>query len=366
MPFEYIDIQNQKDGAINCYACCPTILPVKVGDLKKNTIEEIWNGKIYNDIRQTILDGTYDNCNAELCPEIQSDRLFDINSSRVHHIAKAKKEGIDHFTSKPRMINLSYDRTCNLACPSCRTDFVTSNSDEDEELISKITDDLLSRDLSNTTIVACSSGDPFVGKHFRRLLFTLDGKKHPGLKLQIMTNGILFNRQAWESMHKIHKNISSVYISIDAATEATYGITRRGGNWNLLMKNIEFISMLRARNEIGFLRLDFVVQDHNYQEMIEFVSLGKKFKADEVFFQKVANWGFFTPEEFIQRAVYKEDHPDYVKFLEVLGHENLKDGIVNHGNLGHFFSEKHVKRPFNFKNAVLHSIRNIRQRFFLT
>ena len=37
---------------------------------------------------------------------------------------------------------------------------------------------------------------------------------------------------------KIHNNIEILVISIDAATEKTYNIVRRGGNWKLLLKNL--------------------------------------------------------------------------------------------------------------------------------
>jgi sulfatase maturation enzyme AslB (radical SAM superfamily) len=295
-PFQYLEIATPKEGRVDCYACCPTILPVIVGDLQRQTIEEVWNGEVFQEIRRSIIDGDYKHCKTDLCPEIQNDNLLDIGVVDNSEVIKAIYHGAATFKGPPRQINLSYDATCNLACPTCRTDFITKNTDVNDQKISDLTDQILERDLTDTTIIACSSGDPFVGKHFRRLLFTLDGKKHAGLKIQIMTNGLLFNRQAWESMSKIHDNIEMVCVSLDAASAETYKITRKGGSWDVLTKNLEFLSMLRQRQEISYLRLDFVVQDHNFLEMIEFVSLGEKFKVDQVYFQKVTNWGTFSQE----------------------------------------------------------------------
>lgn len=356
-PFEYFEIGTPREGQVPCYACCPEILPNITGDLAKNSLDEIWNSDEFQKVRASILDGSYIYCKTDLCPEIQSDNLLDIGVIEDQSILDAYFKGELSLKSRPKEINLSFDQTCNLACPSCRTDFITKATDEQRGLMEKITADLLSRDLSDTKIIACSSGDPFVGEYFRKFLFELEGDKHPGLKIQIMTNGVLFNRSAWEKMHKIHKQLAMVCISIDAATESTYQITRKGGNWKMLMENLEFLSGLRMRGEIPFLRLDFVVQDHNFREIPEFVELGERLKVDQVFFQKIANWGTFSAEEYQKRCIYDESHPDYPEFLEIITSKALKREIVNPGNFGHWIGPVHKEHGFNLKNAIIHSLR---------
>jgi len=354
-PFEYLEISAPKEGRIDCYSCCPTILPVKTGDLSKDKIEKIWNSSAYQMLRASMIDESFSHCRHELCPEIQSDNLLDVGQIEDPEILNSYET--ENFTLKrgPREINLSYDEVCNLACPSCRTDFITQNSPEDDELMGVLTDELLGMDLEDTRLIVCSSGDPFVSQHFRKLLFNLEGRRHKGMKIQIMTNGLMFNKKSWEQMHRIHENIERTCVSIDAAIPQTYAITRKGGVWKTLMTNLEFLAGLRLRGELSLLRLDFVVQDHNFREMPAFVELGKRLGVDQVFFQKVTDWGTFSVEQLQQRMIYDASHPQHEEFLEVLRNPLMEDSIVNLGNLSSFL--KSAPRRFSVKNALFHSIR---------
>ena len=74
----------------------------------------------------------------------------------------------------------------------------------------------------------------------------------------------------------LNKNIAAI-ISLDAGTEESYNYTRRGGDWNKLMKNLEFISTLYKENKLKFVRLDCVVQNKNYKEIGTFINIAKKY-----------------------------------------------------------------------------------------
>ncbi len=200
-------------------------------------------------------------------------------------------------------------------------------------------------------LIVCSAGDPFASAAYRRMLFNLDGSKCKNLKIQIVTNGLLFTPEVWNKMNKIHANIDHVCISIDAASEEVYSEIRRGGDFKRLLENLNFISELRSQNKISFLQLDFVVQKKNYFEMESFVSLGKKMKVDHVFFQRILNdWDSFTEEEFIQQAVYLPTHPENIQFLKILKKSVFRDRIVKMGNLREFVPVSWMQR---FKKLIL-------------
>lgn len=358
-PFHYFEVGAPKEGTIPCYSCCPTILPKVTGNLAKQSLKEVWNSASYQEIRESITDGSYKFCSHELCPEIQTENLISLGTLEDKRILKALETKLYEVQQAPDEINLGYDRVCNLSCPSCRTEAITNNSEEEDQLMERITNEILSQDLSHTRLIVCSSGDPFVSKHFRKLLFDLDGEKYPGLKIQIMTNGLMFNQSAWEKMHKIHKNIEMCCVSIDAATEETYKITRRGGSWKNLHENLRFLSGLRMRGELSFLRFDCVVQDYNFRELPAFVEMGEQYKVDQVFFQKIANWGTYTESEYKERCIYDEAHPRFNEFFEIINRPELKRLVVNPGNFGHWIKPEKGKKPFNLKNAIFHSLRRM-------
>ncbi|PIP95152.1 MAG: hypothetical protein COW00_12565 [Bdellovibrio sp. CG12_big_fil_rev_8_21_14_0_65_39_13] len=358
-PFQYLEIGSKRDdGRMPCFACCPQLVEEEVGDFSKESVEQIWNSQSFQNIRSGILDGSYRFCKIEDCPEIQSGSLPDkliIEDPVMWDIIKNKKTKLDYG---PKILNLNYDQTCNLACPSCRTDYISHNNNPSErETIDRAGEKIKKEALSNASeIIFCSSGDPFSSQHFRSFLSEIDFNTYKNLKIQIVSNGVMLTEKTWEQLKNIHGHVGLVCISLDAGSEATYGITRVGGNWKILMQNIKFLGQLRAKGEIERLRLDFVVQDYNYQEMPRLVDIGHDAGADEVFFQKIVNWNTYSPAEFKKRLVYLPDHPEHQQFLQVLKDERLKDKIVNPGNLGDMIPKNYQPRPFNLKNAIRHTL----------
>lgn len=134
-------------------------------------------------------------------------------------------------------------------------------------------------------------------------------------------------------MKKIHNNIKTIIVSFDAATEPTYLQTRRGGNWGLLLENTARLRRLRQTGELRFLRLDFVVQKANYREMAAFTRLAKKLNADGVLFSMVLDWASWPPATFREQCIWREDHPQFNQFLEVLRDPVFDDPFVDLGNI---------------------------------
>jgi molybdenum cofactor biosynthesis enzyme MoaA len=105
--------------------------------------------------------------------------------------------------------------------------------------------------------------------------------------------------------------VDVIKVSVDAARKDTYEKLRRGGKWETLCSNLEYIASLRQSSEIGRFSLNFVVQRENFREMSAFVDCAKGWCADEVRFTKLQNWGTFSPESFVERNVFHPDNPHY-------------------------------------------------------
>ena len=117
--------------------------------------------------------------------------------------------------------------------------------------------------------------------------------------------------------------IKTMEISIDAATPETYKITRRGGDWDLLMRNLEFINTIDTIEMVIF---SFVVQNDNYKEILKLHDLKEKLSNKKVKIQyyKVLNWGNLTDEQYKEKAVWKKEHPNYSEF-ELIWKQMLKE-----------------------------------------
>jgi sulfatase maturation enzyme AslB (radical SAM superfamily) len=336
-PFNLFELH--ENGSV--FLCCPTWLPSAVGNLNGQDARDIWNSKRAQEIRRSILDGDYKHCSRELCPLIASKSLPTRAQARKN---PAWRDVIDNHKvtveGRPKVINLSNDRSCNLACPSCRSQRINFTKGRGYQLRKKLQDRLTAAFFSEPsdesfTINVTGSGDPFASRVFREFLLELDSKKFPNLKVALQTNGTLFNEKNWKRLNKIHGNISTVFVSFDAATEATYNITRRGGNWQHLMENVRFLSGLRAQGLLRHLRLDYVVQHANYREMPAFVKLAMGLNVDQVFFSKATNWGTWSANEFRSVCVWDAAHPDHGDFRRIIADPAFANPKVLIGNLAH-------------------------------
>jgi wyosine [tRNA(Phe)-imidazoG37] synthetase (radical SAM superfamily) len=124
-------------------------------------------------------------------------------------------------------------------------------------------------------------------------------------------------------MSGIHDLVHMAEISVDAGSKEVYEKVRRGGDWNILMENFEYISSL----EIEHFGLSMVVQDSNYKDIPKLIELRDKyFPNGYVYFQKITNWETFSEEEFKKKAVWNENHSEYNELVKILK-ENVQDRL---------------------------------------
>ena len=357
-PFEYLDI-HFVEGEFRCYVCCPTWLPVSVGDIGSKGLQKVWNGDLIKEIRKTMLDSSFLYCDKLLCPEIQSGTLHDKDYIYKSEYKDYLSYEDGHVPHGPKIVYFSEDRTCNLACPSCRKDYITLDDNLFDHLKGnrdKFLPDLM-KDVESLNI--CSSGDPFSSRLYREFLFEFQGHVYPKLKINLNTNGVLLTSEVFQKMSGLHKNLSQIIISLDAAREDTYRIVRKGGDWPKLLNNIKALVKFRKQGLIDHLQLDFVVQDHNYREMPTFVELGKRLGVDKVYFQRISNWGTYAPEEFKQRDVLNPTHSLHKHFLDVCRHPLLRNPIVKRGNLSSFIPKAKREKVYDFLKSfkILRKVR---------
>lgn len=171
-------------------------------------------------------------------------------------------------------------------------------------------------------------------------------KKFKNLKsIHLHTNASLWNESMWDKMKDIHKLANSCEISIDASTKETYETkTRIGGNWDILIDNLHFITRIPTIKHYIF---SFVVQDTNYTEMFEFYKLIEsymKFRTDKIKWEVktnvITNWGTYSDVVFSQKDVSNPSHEYHQKFLIEL--DKIK-GLPNIVHNFHHLYEVHKK-----------------------
>ena len=118
-PWDFMEIQDD----LSIFNCCPNWIDYySYGKLDSSlNTAVIWNGEKAQEFRKSILDGSFKFCNRTLCPYIQNNSLP--NRSDILE-GKYGTKWVDVLNQQqttsenPTRINLSYDKSCNLKCPS--------------------------------------------------------------------------------------------------------------------------------------------------------------------------------------------------------------------------------------------------------
>ncbi len=334
-PYTWFEV-TQVNGMGQVYLCCPAWLDTPIGNLRRSSVEEIWNGRKARRIRQSILDGSFKYCIRSRCAFLQTRTgpVRDLEEIEESEVRDAMKRGLTVLPYGPRQVICGYDRSCNLSCPSCRTEVIIETDRENQilEIQKKLQQQVL---MDARYLYITGSGDPFGSPYFRRWLQGMEREQMPKLEeIRLHTNALLWNRKIWDSIRpEMRELIKSAEISIDAASEATYAVNRRPGKFSVLLENLEFIGSLLRNGPLKQVTISMVVQENNFREMPDFVRLGKRFGFDTVYFSRLVNYGTYSQEEFLQRAVHLPSHPRHAEFLDLLKEEILHEPIVHLGNL---------------------------------
>ena len=71
----------------------------------------------------------------------------------------------------------------------------------------------------------------------------LNSTRCPNLThLELLTNGMLFDRRQWNTFRNLHYLKILLVISIDASSKETFEFIRRNGRWERMLANLEFAS----------------------------------------------------------------------------------------------------------------------------
>lgn len=299
-PFRYCEVFESTISP-----CCPAWMkPEAIYD--GPGIKEGWYSDLFVDIRESINSGTLQKyCNGS-CPFWDSAQT---------------KEGGASLHPPLSTVRFSFDHTCNLRCKSCRDEFRKADPEEVQKRLDEVCE--LAGDIKRLEL--CGSGDPVASPTYRKFLQTLDLGKFKNLRqIKLHTNAQLLTESFWQTLPEgVQKIINGLEISIDAATKETYEKIRRGGKWEQLLKNLDFLG---RQKQITHWEFDFVVQRDNYKEILDFykfcVDFYKKYreygsKGILIGYQRLLWWDWAVSEENYE-AIRIDTDPEATKIASDL------------------------------------------------
>lgn len=233
------------------------------------SIKDIWFGEHYQKIRDNIKNHNFEG----KCGECKRDV-----DNGVWPLAKAYEQ----FTVKeyPSLMELELSNQCNLECIMCSgvlSSGIRKNRDKLPPL-PQIYDESFREQLRefipHLEELRFNGGEPFAQKIVLDICEDV-AELNPGLKVNIATNGTVYNKRVQKilDMCNIHINIS-----IDSLIPQRYSEIRINGDLNLLMKNFEIFNKY-CKDGDRDLCIMVNPMRQNWDEMVEFANWTDKHRV---------------------------------------------------------------------------------------
>lgn len=332
-PMAFTNLIINQNG--HCYLCkSPAWIPVTIGNILKasDLFNDILNSDHALKIRQSIIDKSYYYCNTKIC--VHKQEKFN-NDQSMPYFPSTNLE--QYATSRiPSTITFDFDFTCNYQCPSCRTETINWNTGIkrkiNNQISNKIKKIILDRITDEEIITRWAGGEPFISKVYTDLWDYIVKLNKPNIKFEIQTNGSYIKKYQ-DLLESMLPQISSIHISVDAATEQTYAKVRSADMWGQVIENIKLIVELKKKTKSTTdIQMDFVLQKENYHEVLEFEKLAKDLGVDNVMFTKMWNWQTWDSDTFKEMNISDPAHQDHNKLLLLLK-QLPNDGFSHHSGL---------------------------------
>ena len=275
-----------------------------IGKLTEQSIEEIWNGELANNFRESMLDGSYRYCNPSKCPYCANEQLSDM-------LVEYK------IPEYPEFCSLSYQLQCNYVCKFCRHDYYEpcdcekNNYEKIEREVKKMLPHI-------KTFSSNGAGEFFCSNSILNLI--QNNQLNPDTNIYIETNGSLFTPQNWEKIKKMGDHRLKLSVTVHSFNERTYQyLSGTKLPITQIMGNLKFISDLRKANIVNEFEIATVICERNFREMPDFVKTClEEFAMDEIRLRFFEPYGVMDLNTEWFYDVRNEYHPYHDEFVEIM------------------------------------------------
>lgn len=292
---------------------------IVIGNLKQNTLEEIWHGEEAENIRKAFLGGELIGCNEQYCPDcINNSTTLDLEEEELRQM-------YENLPEIPLQISLAYDERCNHACPSCRKEFFSAGKEYRQELVT-ITKNIEPYLPKVKHIATNGIGDLFVSHELLDMLSRFH-PCDPDMTMFIETNGVLF-KQNWDKMKHLAGHIETVSITPNSFDRETYKYLAGVDDLDKFEESMEFITELKHKGAIKRIRMIMVIQDSNFRQIPQFIQKSIDYDADDIVLRPIFKWFGMQEDELLYKNILNPCHPYYQEYLEILKNPLCQDKRV--------------------------------------
>ena len=196
-----------------------------------------------------------------------------------------------------RKIGLMIETTnrCNLKCTTC---FSHQDGRAKGDMSLKNFIKLIKSNAGHISHVSLYNyGEPLLNKSTIEMIRY--AKKMGIRHVKLATNGTLLTDE--KAMALVNSGLDYISISLDGASAGTYAQFRIGGDFGLVVKNIERLVEIRNQAGTGLeIELQFIIMSHNEHEIADIEALARKLKVDKLRLKTVlikkSKWNYLLPK----------------------------------------------------------------------
>jgi len=353
------DIKNVYDGIINKFNSCEKyeecffiVDKIKDKNLTCN-LEKIYKN-IYSKIQHLNIIGEFEKAK-EFYLKIDkyiSNKEKKIKNILLNEYEIAQKKII--LNSFPRFLQINLTTKCNLQCIMCGVHKASF------EMTDKEVDDLLYV-MPYIEKLTLQGGEIFCDRRIDKII---DSIYENDVKLEIITNGLLLNKERITKLLRIKDLL--LCFSIDSSNKQTYESIRIGANFDVLTKNLEILkNVKKTTNNNAKIVLNMVVMRRNYKEIEEILDFAGKYEFNRVILRPIEGktageyenfFEYNTDLNIIMELTNKQN-----KFIEIAKKYNLQlhnrlPKVDNGNNTEHkeqtnkINESKNVDKPVSLEN----------------
>tara|TARA_B100002019_G_scaffold100580_1_gene86672 strand:+ start:12555 stop:13868 length:1314 start_codon:yes stop_codon:yes gene_type:complete len=270
----WIHLNTWPNGSV--FQCCITDYRNVIGNLKNNTLEEVFNNDYMRELRKDLLEGKF----PESCVKCYEQENMGITSFRQnanrqfnHHIAdienKTTEEGhVDDV--KLHYWDFRFSNLCNMKCRMCGGHLSSLwNADElavygspsesapggvvnTRDVSKENLYDLLENHIDHVEEVYFAGGEPLIMDEHYYILEKLIEKKRFDVRIRYNTNLLKLKFKKWDNI-ELWKNFEHVNVlaSLDAMDSRGEYI-RKGTVWKTIEQNVDRIMQAKAEQNVMF------------------------------------------------------------------------------------------------------------------
>jgi len=275
-------------------------LPVVVGNVFSfNSFEEILNSPAALAVQQDVSNHQFSKCDVTKCGIMIRD---DLQPEDMYSII------------------LDIDNSCNLVCPSCRSEKILITEGprfKRQQQLANHVQMLINNCDKQMKLSLLPGGEPFVSALTRDIIKNY--KHRDNISIQLQTNGLLLKKQLMKNL-VFFNDIYLLQISLDAGNKATYERVRPPGKWEDIIENLDFVKEV-ADLTTQIVSLNFILQRNNIDSLPEFVTICNNYGfRGEI--SRISDWGITNFHEY---DVLNVNHAYYQKALDI-----VSDSIDNY------------------------------------